>query len=44
MSLLWEKIFIDKPYQDLDFSLAETSAVRCPDLASSRKMENYIKN
>ena len=36
-------IFIDKPYQELDFSLTETNAVRCPDLASAEKMENYIK-
>ena len=36
-------IFIDKPYQDLDFSLTETNAVRCPDLASAEKMEAYIK-
>lgn len=37
------EIFIDKPYQDLDFSLTETNAVRCPDLASAEKMEAYIK-
>jgi len=36
-------IFIDKPYQDLDFSLTETNAVRCPDAASAAKMEDYIK-
>lgn len=36
-------IFIDKPYQALDFSLTETNAVRCPDLATAEKMENYIK-
>jgi len=35
--------FIDKPYQALDFSLTETNAVRCPDLATAEKMENYIK-
>jgi chorismate synthase len=27
----------------LDFSLTETNSVRCPDLASAEKMENYIK-
>ena len=37
------EIFIDKPYQDLDFSLTESNSVRCPDLATAEKMENYIK-
>jgi chorismate synthase len=37
------EIFIDKPYQQLDFSLIESNAVRCPDLASAEKMETYIK-
>ncbi|MES2748380.1 MAG: chorismate synthase [Bacteroidota bacterium] len=36
-------IFIDKPYQALDFSLTESNAVRCPDSASAERMENYIK-
>ncbi len=36
-------IFIDKPYQDLDFTLTETNDVRCPDLATAKKMEDYIK-
>jgi chorismate synthase len=36
-------IFIDKPYQALDFSLTETNDVRCPDLATAKKMEEYIK-
>ncbi|MNJ95042.1 Chorismate synthase [compost metagenome] len=36
-------IFIDKPYQDLDFSLTESNAVRCPDLVTAKKMEDYIK-
>jgi len=35
-------IFIDKPYQDLDFSLTESNDVRCPDLASAQKMESLI--
>jgi chorismate synthase len=37
------EIFIDKMYQDLDFSLIESNAVRCPDIAIAAKMENYIK-
>jgi chorismate synthase len=37
------EIFIDKPYQDLDFNLIESNPVRCPDLATAKKMENYIK-
>ena len=37
------ELFIDKPYQDLDFTLTETNAVRCPDLATAEKMEAYIK-
>ncbi len=36
-------IFIDKPYQDLDFTLTESNAVRCPDVVTAEKMENYIK-
>lgn len=37
------EIFIDKPYQSLDFSVTETNAVRCPDYDTSQKMEEYIK-
>lgn len=37
------EIFINKPYQDLDFSLTETTAVRCPDPEAAEKMEAYIK-
>jgi chorismate synthase len=37
------EICIDKPYQDLDFSLIESNAVRCPDNETASKMENYIK-
>jgi chorismate synthase len=37
------EIFIDKPYQDLDFSLIESNVVRCPDLATATKMEEHIK-
>ncbi|GGB66131.1 chorismate synthase [Flavobacterium suaedae] len=36
-------IFIDKPYQALDFSLTETNKVRCPDIPTAEKMEAYIK-
>lgn len=36
-------IFVQKPYQDLDFSLIESNAVRCPDLATAEKMEEHIK-
>lgn len=36
-------IFIDKPYQALDFSKTESNAVRCPDEATAEKMEAYIK-
>lgn len=36
-------IFIDKPYQALDFSLIESNDVRCPDLDTAKKMEEYIK-
>jgi len=37
------EIFIDKPYQDLDFSLTDTNDVRCPDAASAKRMEDHIK-
>lgn len=37
------EIFIDKPYQALDFSLTETNAIRCPDLETAQKMEDYLK-
>lgn len=36
-------IFIDKPYQDLDFSNTESNAVRCPDSATAEKMIDRIK-
>ena len=36
-------IFIDKPYQDLDFSKIESNDVRCPDQASAEKMIERIK-
>lgn len=37
------EIFINKPYQALDFSLTETNDIRCPDLESAQKMEDYLK-
>jgi chorismate synthase len=36
-------IFIDKPYQALDFSKTESNPVRCPDEATAAKMEEYIR-
>src|SRR5205814_9835826 len=36
-------IFIDKPYQDLDFSKIESNPVRCPDEATAIKMEKRIR-
>jgi len=37
-------IFIDKPYQDLDFSKTESNPVRCPDEATAAKMEELIRS
>ena len=37
------EIFIDKMYQELDFNLIESNPVRCPDLETALKMEEYIK-
>ncbi|WP_396178985.1 chorismate synthase [Flavobacterium sp.] len=37
------EIFIDTPYQDLDFSKIESNPVRCPDEETAEKMETYIK-
>ncbi|MBZ9729681.1 chorismate synthase [Salegentibacter sp. JZCK2] len=37
------KIELDKNIKELDFSLVETNAVRCPDPSSAKKMEDYIK-
>ena len=36
-------IFINKPYQELDFSKIEDNPVRCPDQEMATKMENRIK-
>ncbi len=35
-------IYLDKPYQDLDFTKIESNAVRCPDEATAAKMVDYI--
>jgi len=35
---------LDKNYTELDLSLTESNAVRCPDLAMAAKMEDYIKS
>jgi chorismate synthase len=37
------EIFINKPYQALDFSLTESNAIRCPDLETAQKMVDYLK-
>lgn len=37
-------IFLEKPYQDLDFSKIESNAVRCPDDAVAEKMITRIKS
>ena len=34
---------LDKPYQELDFSLIESNPVRCPDPEMAQQMEEYIK-
>lgn len=36
-------IFMEKPYQDLDFSKTESNDVRCPDEASAERMISKIK-
>lgn len=36
-------IFMEKPYQDIDFSKTENNIVRCPDEASAEKMIAKIK-
>ena len=36
-------IFIDKPYQELDFKKTESNIVRCPDENSAEKMISKIK-
>lgn len=34
---------LNKPYKNLDLSLTETNAVRCPDTETAAEMERYIK-
>jgi chorismate synthase len=36
-------IFIDKPYQDLDFSKIESNDIRCPDEATAEKMITKVQ-
>ena len=36
-------LFLEKPYQDLDFSKIESNAVRCPDEATAEQMIAKIK-
>jgi chorismate synthase len=35
--------FLEKPYQELDFSKTESNPVRCPDEESAVIMEEYIR-
>ncbi|WP_417874915.1 chorismate synthase [Xanthomarina gelatinilytica] len=37
-------IFLEKPYQDLDFSKIESNAVRCPDNDTAERMISKIKD
>ncbi|WP_044397655.1 chorismate synthase [Lacinutrix sp. Hel_I_90] len=37
------EIFIDKPYQELDFSKIESNDIRCPDTATAEKMIAKVK-
>lgn len=36
-------IYLNKPYQDLDFSKIESNPVRCPDSETATKMEQLIR-
>ena len=36
-------IYLNKPYQELDFSKIESNSVRCPDSETATKMEKLIK-
>ncbi|WP_298152857.1 chorismate synthase [Flavobacterium sp.] len=38
------EIFIDKPYQELDFSKTESNPVRCPDAETAARMEAHIRD
>jgi len=37
------EIFVEKPYQELDFSKIESNPVRCPDEDAAAKMEEHIR-
>ena len=37
------EIFLDKPYQELDFSKTEDNIIRCPDDVSAQKMIDKVK-
>lgn len=37
------KLTLNKPYPELDLSVAETNIVRCPDPEMAQQMEDYIK-
>ena len=37
-------IFLEKPYQDLDFSKIESNAIRCPDMDTADRMISKIKD
>ena len=37
-------LFLEKPYQDIDFSKIESNPVRCPDEEMAAKMEEYIRD
>jgi chorismate synthase len=36
-------LFLEKPYQDIDFSKIESNPVRCPDEKRAAEMEEYIR-
>lgn len=36
-------IYLNKPYQELDFSKIESNSIRCPDSETATKMEELIK-
>ncbi len=36
-------IFVEKPYQSLDFSLIDCNDVRCPDMETAQRMEQRIQ-
>ena len=38
------ELTLNKPYQELDFSMIESNPVRCPDAEMASKMEDYIKS